>query len=157
MPAPADLSRGQKLKWALSSPSNFHQYISLADSSRLLNEDLSPSPPARQTWSIISYLTFWWSESWNVSTWSVGEQFASALYDCSCANYPGRRGLAGYYRSYSSGFYTARLLRQLVVSHHHRTKRSCRCEISHWLPGSSEVDFRDVRVVLLCRYSIDLG
>lgn len=72
MPAPPELSRLQKVKFAFSSPRNFHEAITLADSSRLTNDDLKPSPPERRRWSVLSYFSFWWAESWNVSTWSIG-------------------------------------------------------------------------------------
>lgn len=69
MPPPADLTRAQKIKYAFSSPSNFHNAVVLDDSSRLQNEDLVPSPPHRRKWGIWSYFSLWFSESWNVSTW----------------------------------------------------------------------------------------
>lgn len=79
MPPPADLSRMGKVKFAFSSPSNFHQAITLADSSRLLNDDLKPSVPERRRWTILSYFSFWWAESWNVSTWSIGQSGFSIM------------------------------------------------------------------------------
>lgn len=72
MPPPPGLTRTEKVKFAFSSTSNFHEAIKLPDSSRLHNEDLAPSPPERRRWSVRSYFSFWWAESWNVSTWSVG-------------------------------------------------------------------------------------
>jgi nucleobase:cation symporter-1, NCS1 family len=66
-------SRWQRTRHALSSPRAFHQALILKSStSILINEDLAPSPPARQRWTIWSFFAYWWSESWNVSTWSVG-------------------------------------------------------------------------------------
>ncbi|KAH8884067.1 allantoin permease [Thozetella sp. PMI_491] len=63
----------QKVKHAFSSPSNFHDAIVLKSATSILvNEDLLPSPSSRRTWTTWSFLSFWWSESWNVSTWSVG-------------------------------------------------------------------------------------
>jgi len=67
------LSRFQRMKRAFSSPRAFHEALVLKSStSFLINEDLAPSPPSRHTWSTWSYFAYWWSESWNVSTWSVG-------------------------------------------------------------------------------------
>ncbi|KAK5086723.1 hypothetical protein LTS08_007137 [Lithohypha guttulata] len=71
-------SEGQVSNWkrfrhAFSSPSAFHNALRLKSStSFLINEDLLPSPISRQTWTIWSFFAYWWSESWNVSTWSVG-------------------------------------------------------------------------------------
>ncbi|CAI6101100.1 unnamed protein product, partial [Clonostachys chloroleuca] len=66
-------TRLQKFKHAFSSPRAFHEAILLkSSSSMLINEDLSPSPPNRQTWNTLSFFAYWWSESWNVSTWSIG-------------------------------------------------------------------------------------
>lgn len=68
-----ELSRWQRIKRAFSSPSAFHQALILKSStSILINEDLAPTPPVRQRWTVWSYFAYWWSESWNVSTWSVG-------------------------------------------------------------------------------------
>ncbi|KAK5065128.1 hypothetical protein LTR84_000964 [Exophiala bonariae] len=68
--------RLQRLKHAFSSPSAFHQALILKSStSILINEDLAPSPPSRHTWTVWSFFAYWWSESWNVSTWSVGASF----------------------------------------------------------------------------------
>ncbi|KAH7316989.1 allantoin permease [Stachybotrys elegans] len=61
------------MKRAFASPSAFHDAIILKSSaSMLVNEDLVPSPPSRQTWTTWSFFAYWWSESWNVSTWSIG-------------------------------------------------------------------------------------
>lgn len=69
-------SRWQRFKHAFSSPSAFHEALVLKSSTSILvNEDLAPSPPSRQTWTIWNYFAYWWSESWNVSTWSVGASF----------------------------------------------------------------------------------
>ena len=69
-------SRWQRFKDAFTSLSAFHEALVLKSStSILINEDLAPSPPARQTWTVWSFFAFWWSESWNVSTWSVGAAF----------------------------------------------------------------------------------
>ncbi|CAG9975113.1 unnamed protein product [Clonostachys byssicola] len=66
-------TRLQKFKHAFSSPRAFHEAILLkSSSSMLINEDLLPSPPSRQTWNTLSFFAYWWSESWNVSTWSIG-------------------------------------------------------------------------------------
>ncbi|KAI7913912.1 allantoin permease [Pyricularia oryzae] len=66
-------TRLQRLKTAFSSPRAFNDAIKLESSdSILVNEDLLPSPPSRQTWSVWSFFAYWWSESWNVSTWSIG-------------------------------------------------------------------------------------
>lgn len=66
-------TRWQRFRHAFSSPSAFHNALKLESStSFLINEDLLPSPPSRQTWTIWSFSAYWWSESWNVSTWSVG-------------------------------------------------------------------------------------
>uniref|UniRef100_A0A8H7NC15 Allantoin permease n=1 Tax=Bionectria ochroleuca TaxID=29856 RepID=A0A8H7NC15_BIOOC len=66
-------TRLQKLKHAFSSPKAFHEAILLkSSSSMLINEDLLPSPTSRQTWNTLSFFAYWWSESWNVSTWSIG-------------------------------------------------------------------------------------
>ena len=69
-------SRWQRFRHAFTSPSAFHEALRLKSStSILINEDLAPSPPSRQTWTIWNYFAYWWSESWNVSTWSVGAAF----------------------------------------------------------------------------------
>ncbi|KEY74701.1 hypothetical protein S7711_05452 [Stachybotrys chartarum IBT 7711] len=66
-------TRLQRFKHAFSSPKAFHEALILDSSaSMLINEDLLPSPPARQTWTTWSFFAYWWSESWNVSTWSIG-------------------------------------------------------------------------------------
>ncbi|TLD31219.1 hypothetical protein PspLS_02494 [Pyricularia sp. CBS 133598] len=66
-------TRLQRLKKAVSSLRAFNNAIKLESSdSILVNEDLLPSPPSRQTWSVWSFFAYWWSESWNVSTWSIG-------------------------------------------------------------------------------------
>ncbi|WVR07850.1 hypothetical protein IAU60_004893 [Kwoniella sp. DSM 27419] len=73
MAPPSNLSFRDKVKFALSSPGNFHQAITLQSAkSVFINEDLVPSPPERWTWTAWSFLAYWWSESWNVSTWSLG-------------------------------------------------------------------------------------
>jgi NCS1 family nucleobase:cation symporter-1 len=70
------LSRWQRFKHAFTSPSAFHEALVLKSStSILINEDLLPSPPSRQTWTVWHFFAYWWSESWNVSTWSVGAAF----------------------------------------------------------------------------------
>ena len=72
----AKRSRWQRFRHAFSSPAAFHQALILKSStSILINEDLAPSPPVRRRWTIWSYFAYWWSESWNVSTWSVGAAF----------------------------------------------------------------------------------
>lgn len=66
-------TRMERFKLAFSSPRAFHEAIRLRSSSSfLINEDLLPSPPSRQTWNTWSFFAYWWSESWNVSTWSIG-------------------------------------------------------------------------------------
>lgn len=73
--APADERppRWQRVRHAFSSWTAFHDSLVLSSStSILINEDLAPSPPSRQTWTVWSFAAYWWSESWNVSTWSVG-------------------------------------------------------------------------------------
>lgn len=66
-------TRLQRLKTAFSSPRAFNDAIKLESSdSILVNEDLLPSPPSQKTWSVWSFFAYWWSESWNVSTWSIG-------------------------------------------------------------------------------------
>lgn len=73
MSPPQGLSLGQKVKFALSSTANFHTAITLDSAAgKLINEDLVPSPPSRRTWNAWSYLAYWWSEAWAVSTWSIG-------------------------------------------------------------------------------------
>jgi len=63
----------RRIRHAFSSPSAFHQALVLKSStSILINEDLLPSGPSRQTWTVWNFAAYWWSESWNVSTWSVG-------------------------------------------------------------------------------------
>lgn len=63
----------KRLKSAFSSAHAFHEAVVLKSSaSILINEDLLPSPPARQTWTTWSFFAYWWSESWNVTTWSIG-------------------------------------------------------------------------------------
>ncbi|KAL2872303.1 nucleobase cation symporter-1 family protein [Aspergillus lucknowensis] len=69
----------EQVKRAFSSPRAFHQAIRLKSSSSfLINEDLLPSPASRQTWTTWSFFAYWWSESWNVSTWSIGSSLISA-------------------------------------------------------------------------------
>ncbi|KAK5058696.1 hypothetical protein LTR84_010960 [Exophiala bonariae] len=66
-------TRLQAFKHAFSSPSAFRQALVLSSStSFLINEDLAPSPPSKQTWTVWSFFAYWWSESWCVSTWAVG-------------------------------------------------------------------------------------
>lgn len=78
MSPPQGLSRGQKVKFAFSSPANFHTAITLDSAAgKLINEDLVPSPPARWTWNAWSYLAYWWSEAWAVSTWSIGSSMVT--------------------------------------------------------------------------------
>ncbi|KAH9908262.1 allantoin permease [Xylariomycetidae sp. FL2044] len=65
--------RLRRAKHAFSSPRAFHEAIQLKNSTSILvNEDLVPSPPSRQTWTTWSFFAYWWSESWNISTWSIG-------------------------------------------------------------------------------------
>lgn len=72
----AEASRWQRFKHAFTSPSAFHDALVLKSAtSILINEDLAPSTPVRQTWTVWSFFAYWWSESWNVSTWSVGASF----------------------------------------------------------------------------------
>jgi NCS1 family nucleobase:cation symporter-1 len=67
-----------RLRLAFSSRHAFHEAIVLKSSvSSLINEDLVPSPPNRQTWTTWNYFAYWWSESWCVSTWAVGASFIS--------------------------------------------------------------------------------
>ncbi|CRG83558.1 Allantoin permease [Talaromyces islandicus] len=62
-----------RTKHAFSSWSAFHDAIRLKSASSMLaNEDLLPSPPERQTWTVWNFFAYWWSESWAVSTWSLG-------------------------------------------------------------------------------------
>ena len=69
-------TRWQRFRHAFSSPRAFHQALILSSStSILINEDLAPSPLRRQTWTVWNYFFFWWSESWNVSTWAYGAAF----------------------------------------------------------------------------------
>jgi NCS1 family nucleobase:cation symporter-1 len=69
-------SRWQRFKHAFSSPRAFHEALVLKSStSSLVNEDLLPSPPERQTWTTWNFFAYWWSESWAVSTWSLGSAF----------------------------------------------------------------------------------
>lgn len=69
-------TRWQRFRHAFSSPSAFKEALVLQSStSILINEDLAPTPPIRQRWTIWSFFAYWWSESWNVSTWSVGAAF----------------------------------------------------------------------------------
>ncbi|KAJ9493576.1 hypothetical protein H2202_010950 [Exophiala xenobiotica] len=72
----ASTSRFQRLSHAFKSATAFKQAIELSSSkSILINEDLAPSPPSRQTWTTWSFFAYWWSESWCVSTWAVGSSF----------------------------------------------------------------------------------
>lgn len=69
-------SRWSRFKHAFTSPRAFHESLILKSStSWLINKDLLPSPPECQTWTAWNFFAFWWSESWNVSTWSVGSSF----------------------------------------------------------------------------------
>ncbi|WWD03446.1 hypothetical protein V865_001498 [Kwoniella europaea PYCC6329] len=73
MAPPSDYTFREKVQYAFSSPKHFHQAITLESAkSKFINEDLIPSPPERRTWSAWAYLSYWWSENWNVSTWSLG-------------------------------------------------------------------------------------
>lgn len=73
MAPPSDYTFREKVQYAFSSPKHFHQAITLESAkSKFINEDLVPSPPERRTWSAWAYLSYWWSENWNVSTWSLG-------------------------------------------------------------------------------------
>lgn len=73
MPPSTRLSR---FKHAFSSWRAFHEALVIKSStSWLINEDLLPSPPSRQTWTAWSFFAYWWSESWAVSTWSIGSSF----------------------------------------------------------------------------------
>lgn len=66
-------SRLNRFRHAFTSPKAFHEALVLKSSTSILvNEDLAPSPPIRQTWTTWSFFAYWWSEIWNVSTWSVG-------------------------------------------------------------------------------------
>ncbi|EED14067.1 allantoin permease, putative [Talaromyces stipitatus ATCC 10500] len=66
-------SRWTRTKHAFSSWHSFHNAIKLKTASSMLtNEDLLPSPPERQTWTVWNFFAYWWSESWAVSTWSLG-------------------------------------------------------------------------------------
>ncbi|PCG93170.1 Permease, cytosine/purines, uracil, thiamine, allantoin [Penicillium occitanis (nom. inval.)] len=66
-------SRWTRTKHAFSSWHAFHDTIKLKSASSILaNEDLLPSPPERQTWTVWNFFAYWWSESWAVSTWSLG-------------------------------------------------------------------------------------
>jgi NCS1 family nucleobase:cation symporter-1 len=70
------MSRFSRFKHAFSSLHAFHEAIVLKSStSMLINEDLLPSPPDRQTWTTWNFFAYWWSESWAVSTWSIGSSF----------------------------------------------------------------------------------
>ena len=73
---PPTASRFSRFKHAFSSPQAFHEALIIKSStSWLINEDLLPSPPSRQTWSTWNFFAYWWSESWAVSTWSIGASF----------------------------------------------------------------------------------
>ena len=80
----------EKLKFAFSSPHNFNKAIELESSAnRFINEDLVPSPKERWTWSTISYLSYWWSEAWNLTTWSLGSSLIAlgvSGYSVECAS-----------------------------------------------------------------------
>ncbi|KKA18881.1 Allantoin permease [Rasamsonia emersonii CBS 393.64] len=66
-------SRWARCKHALTSWHAFHDAVRLKSASSILvNEDLLPSPPERQTWTAWNFFAYWWSKSWAVSTWSVG-------------------------------------------------------------------------------------
>jgi NCS1 family nucleobase:cation symporter-1 len=78
MAPPANLTLGEKVKFAFSSPSNFHRALVLDSAAgKLINEDLVPSPPERQTWTAWDYFAYWWSEAWAVSTWSLGSSLVA--------------------------------------------------------------------------------
>ncbi|OKL63541.1 hypothetical protein UA08_02038 [Talaromyces atroroseus] len=66
-------SRWVSMKHAFTSWHAFHDSMRLQSASSMLaNEDLLPSPPERQTWTVWNFFAYWWSESWAVSTWSLG-------------------------------------------------------------------------------------
>ncbi|RDW75296.1 hypothetical protein BP6252_06438 [Coleophoma cylindrospora] len=70
---PAKTSRLHNFKHAFTSFHAFHEAIVLKSSTSILvNEDLLPSPPEKQTWTTWNFFAYWWSESWAVSTWSIG-------------------------------------------------------------------------------------
>jgi NCS1 family nucleobase:cation symporter-1 len=57
-------SRMQRFKHAFSSPHAFHQAIILQSSTSILvNEDLLPSPPERQTWTTWNFFAYWYALS----------------------------------------------------------------------------------------------
>ncbi|GAD98421.1 krueppel c2h2-type zinc finger protein, putative [Paecilomyces variotii No. 5] len=73
IPKADDGSRWDRFKHAFTSWRAFHNAIRLKSASSILvNEDLLPSPPKRQTWTTWNFFAYWWSESWAVSTWSLG-------------------------------------------------------------------------------------
>lgn len=53
-------SRWARTKHALTSWSAFHDALRLKSASSMLaNEDLLPSPPERQTWTVWNFFAYW--------------------------------------------------------------------------------------------------
>jgi nucleobase:cation symporter-1, NCS1 family len=46
------------------------------------NDDLDQTPIERRTWGVWNFWTYWMSESWNASTWSVGSTMVSLPMFC---------------------------------------------------------------------------
>jgi hypothetical protein len=67
------MTRGEKIKFALSSWENFSTAMEVEGTkSSLKNVDLLPTPPARRIWNWVSFFAYWFSESWAIATWTLG-------------------------------------------------------------------------------------
>ncbi|ODV88503.1 hypothetical protein CANCADRAFT_32083 [Tortispora caseinolytica NRRL Y-17796] len=53
---------------------------------RLQNEDLLPTPPEKMTWTWFNFFMYWFSESWAISTWTLGSSLMTTggmkTYEC---------------------------------------------------------------------------
>lgn len=67
------------LKEAFLSWSNFKEYLKVEDSTNfLINIDILPTGKSRRIWNWLSFFCYWYSESWAVSTWSLGSTMVAA-------------------------------------------------------------------------------
>ncbi|CDK26532.1 unnamed protein product [Kuraishia capsulata CBS 1993] len=67
----------QEFKGAFTSIAGFKKFAILENSSRLANKDLRPVPEQNRTWAWWNFFAYWFSESWAVSTWSLGSSMVS--------------------------------------------------------------------------------
>lgn len=72
----------KKTNWKLfkdgfKSKEGFKSFIFLDSSTSFANEDLLPVPSEKKTWEWYSFFAYWFSESWAVSTWSLGSSMVA--------------------------------------------------------------------------------